>query len=177
MVRQVEIENYVFMLILYILCFVYLFKVNTEYICFILLLILNLFYILIFLSDIEGTSNVEIFTLEIPIRIIILILWFLLIYSNSWFINTFDKLRRKFNNETGAGFGTPNYNAKNLIKIYLVLGSILLILLHLVSVKDIPTIIPTNSVKILLSVSGIMITCFSFGLNSELSSYTKILTQ
>ena len=92
MVRQLEIENYVFMSILYVLCFVYLFKVNTEYICFILLLILNLFYILIFLTDIEGTSNVEIFTIEIPIRIIILIQWFLLIYSNSWFINTFDKL-------------------------------------------------------------------------------------
>jgi hypothetical protein len=100
-----------------------------------------------------------------------------LIYSNSWFINTFDKLRKKFNNEKNADFGIPNYNAKNLIKIYLVFGSTLLILLHLVSVKDIPTIIPINRVKVLLSFSGIIITGFSFGLNSELSSYTKILTQ
>ena len=168
------------------LCFFYIFKVNTEYLCSILLIILNIFYILLFFTDIDGTSNINLFiftSISIPIRIVVLIFWLLLIVSNSWLINTFDKLNQKFiNNENGRIFGSDeNYKIKKFIKLSLVCGSLLLILLHIISLQSVQLYIPKpirlNTVKLIISVIGITITSFSIYLNDNLSSNTKTITQ
>lgn len=183
---RLDIENYIFLVVLYILCFVYLFKVNTEYLCSILLIILNIFYLLLFLSDIEGNSNIKLFLftpVEIPLKLIILIFWSLLIASNSWFINTLEKVHRKFSNsEKGSNFGSEeNYKIKDYIKILLVCGTILLLLVHLISLQivqsHIPKSIRINSVKLLVIVIGLALTSVSIYMNDKLSSNTKIITQ
>lgn len=183
---RLDIENYIFLVVLYILCFVYLFKVNTEYLCSILLIILNIFYLLLFLSDIEGNSNIKLFLftpVEIPLKLIILIFWSLLIASNSWFINTLEKVHRKFSNsEKGSNFGSEeNYKIKDYVKILLVCGTILLLLVHLISLQivqsHIPKSIRINSVKLLVIVIGLALTSVSIYMNDKLSSNTKIITQ
>jgi hypothetical protein len=183
---RLDIENYVFLVVLYILCFVYFFKVNTEYLCSILLIILNVFYLLLFLSDIEGNSNINLFIftpVEIPLKLIILFFWLLLIASNSWFINTLEKVHRKFSNsEKGSNFGSEeNYKIKDYIKILLVCGTILLLLIHLISLQVaqsyIPKSIRMNSVKLLVIVIGLVSTSISIYMNDKLSSNTNIITQ
>lgn len=183
---RLDIENYIFLVILYILCFVYLFKVNTEYLCSILLIILNIFYLLLFLSDIEGISNIKLFIftpVEIPLKLIILIFWLLLIASNSWFINTLEKVHRKFSNsEKGSNFGSEeNYKIKEYIKILLVCGTILLLLVHLISLQIVESYIPKsiriNSVKLLIIAVGLVLTSISIYMNDKLSSNTNIITQ
>jgi hypothetical protein len=174
------------MLVLYILTFVCLFKSNTEYLCSILLLILNIFYLLLFLSDVEVTSTLKLFIfipIEIPIRFIILIIWSLLIVSNSWFINTIDKLHRKLDNtEKGMDFGSIAISEiKKYVKIFLVCSSILLVLLHVISLQNlqqyIPSIVRVNTVKLVILAGGIMFSSLSIYLNDNLSSITNIITQ
>ena len=90
----IQIANYGFMLVLYLLCFVYLFYPNTEYVCLIFLMILNLFYVLLFYSDVDNLSQIVLHSINIPMKLVIILWWLSLLISNSWFINTYRNLRK-----------------------------------------------------------------------------------
>lgn len=182
---QLELDNYGFMLILYILCFVYLFIVNTEYVCLILLVSLNLFFILLFFHDIEGSSSIKLFAfypLEIPARLIILIWWLLLVASNSWLINTYEILRKKFKNEEKINLGSKNnYELKSQIIILIVSSTILFLFFHLLSTQGIESYMKSfskvNTLKLIISVAGIISISVSMFLNDEFASNMKTITQ
>lgn len=188
LIKRFEFENYIFMLVLYLLCFVYLYYLNTEYICIILLIFLNLFYLLLFYNDIDDYSTVKLFLfvpLEFPVRIIILIWWVLLIISNSWLINTMSILRKKFiHKETGINLGKKsNYMTKNYLLASLICGTILFWVLHLSSTQNTQRLIPKfsgspsiNTVNVIVISLGIVIISVSLFLNDQLTSNTKIIT-
>ena len=69
-----DFENHLFFLSIYVLCFIYLFQVNTEYPSMILLALLNFVYILVHFISVSET-NVKILGFEVPLRVIILIIW------------------------------------------------------------------------------------------------------
>jgi hypothetical protein len=176
---SVQIENYLFMMVLYILCFIYIFSLRTEYVCLILLICLNLFYVLLFLSDINKSVLIQIFIYKIPVRIIILLLWLLLMVSNNWLINTFRILRAKFtNSDTGIDLGSKkNHKTKNQIILLLVCSVILLLFLHLLSISVLPTLNPaTNVLTLIIIVVCLILTSITIHLNDELSSNTRIIT-
>ena len=176
---SVQIENYLFMMVLYILCFIYIFSVRTEYVCLILLICLNLFYVLLFLGDINKSVLIQIFIYKIPVRIIILLLWLLLMVSNSWLINTFRILRAKFSNsDTGIDLGSKsNYKTKNQIILLLVCSVTLLLFLHLLSISVLPTLNPAiNVLTLIIIVVCCILTSITIQLNDQLSSNTKIIT-
>lgn len=172
--KRFDYENYLFILVLYILCFVYLFSVNTEYICLILLLFLNLFYILLYYNDVDN-SSLELFFMipfQIPVRMILFIWWLLIIISNSWILNTFGILHKKFGRE-GVNFGSKkNHQMKNTILATLLISTVLLWVLHMISIMDLPLV---GSMKIVLIMIGITITSISVYLNDELESNTKVI--
>lgn len=167
------------MMVLYVLCFVYIFFKNTEYVCLVLLLCLNIFYILLFSGDI-GNTTIDLFifyTLNIPTRVMTLLLWVLIMISNSWLIMTLMTLRSKFlNSDSGINLGSKyNYIIKDKIIIFLICSSIAMLSLHLLSVAQIP-FIPNNRLKLIVLIAGFLLTTVSLQLNNELSSNTKIIT-
>jgi hypothetical protein len=174
--------NYGFMLVLYVLCFVYLFYPNTEYVCLIFLMMLNIFYVLLFYADVN--SQIVIHSMEIPMKIVIILWWLSLLVSNSWLINTYINLRKKIgNSESGIDIGDNNQTKKQIL-ILLVCNIILFVFAHLLSIKlsDVrekppPTkFVSLNTIKIITTLSGVAISSVLFYLTGNLSSHTKIIT-
>ena len=183
----IQIANYGFMLVLYLLCFVYLFYPNTEYVCLIFLMILNLFYVLLFYSDVDNLSQIVLHSINIPMKLVIILWWLSLLISNSWFINTYRNLRKKFEkSESGINVGDKNHNIKKQILILLVCNIILFLFVHLLSIKwgDVSEILPKsstkfvsiNTIKIITTLSGVAISSLLLYLNNTLSTNTKIIT-
>lgn len=177
----IQIGNYGFMLVLYVLCFVYLFYPNTEYVCLIFLMILNLFYVLLFLGDVNNLSQIDILSINIPMRVVIILWWLSLLISNSWLINTYRNLRKKFeNSESGINIGENNKNIKKQILILLVCNIILFVFVHLLSMQvESPgsaKIMSKNTIKIITTLSGVAISTILLYLNDKLSTNTKIIT-
>lgn len=185
----IQIGNYGFMLVLYVLCFVYLFYPNTEYVCLIFLLILNFFYVLLFLSDVNNLSRIDILSIEIPMKIVIILWWSSLLISNSWLINTYINLRKKFENSaSGINIGENNKNIKKQILILLVCNIILFVFVHLLSIEESSSvsakimskntidIMSKNTMKIITTLSGVALSAILFYLNDKLSTNTKIIT-
>ncbi len=174
----IQIENYGFMLVLYLLCFVYLFFPNTELVCLIFLTILNIFYLVLFYNDINNYGQIDFLSLKIPTRIVVILWWLSLMISNSWFINTYRNLRKKFENSvSGIKLGEKNNNIKKHILILLVCNMILFLFLHLLSIQNIEIrIISLNMVKIIITFTGVTISSILLYLNNELSTNTKIIT-
>lgn len=181
---SIQIENYGFMVVLYVLCFVYIFYPNTEYICFIILIVLNLFYLLLFYNDIDTRSSINVLSLEIPVKMVIILWWLSLMSSNAWLIDTYRKLRVNFEKiETGINLGErKNYVMKNQIIILLIFNIILFLFLHLLSIQYssqksvVIDLIPKNMIKIIITLSGVVISSTLLYLNNELSTNTKIIT-
>ena len=176
--------NYGFMLVLYVLCFVYLFYPNTEYVCLIFLMMLNIFYVLLFYSDVN--SQIVIHSMEIPMKIVIILWWLSLLVSNSWLINTYINLRKKNgNSESGIDIGDNNQTKKQIL-ILLVCDIILFIFVHLLSIKwgdetvtlskPSTKLVSINTIKIFTTLSGIAISSVLFYITNNLSSHTKIIT-
>ena len=178
----IQIGNYGFMLVLYVLCFVYLFYPNTEYVCLIFLMILNIFYVLLFLSDVDNLSQIDILSINIPMRVVIILWWLSLLISNSWLINTYRNLRKKFeNSESGINIGENNKNIKKQILILLVCNIILFVFVHLLSMQGVEStgsakIVSKNTIKIITTLSGVAISTTLLYLNDKLSTNTKIIT-
>ena len=178
----IQIGNYGFMSVLYVLCFVYLFYPNTEYVCLIFLMILNIFYVLLFLSDVDNLSQIDILSINIPMRVVIILWWLSLLISNSWLINTYRKLRKKFeNSESGINIGENNKNIKKQILILLVCNIILFVFVHLLSMQGVEStgsakIVSKNTIKIITTLSGVAISTTLLYLNNKLSTNTKIIT-
>ena len=178
----IQIENYAFMLVLYVLCFVYLFFPNTEYVCLIFLLILNLFYAMLFYSDVHNWSKIDFLSIKIPMKIVIIMWWLSLMISNSWMINTYGNLRKKFeNSESGINIGVKNHDIKKQILILLVCNIALFLFLHLLSIhgdepKKSAKLILENTIKIITTLSGVAISSVLLYLNDKLSTNTKIIT-
>ena len=176
--------NYGFMLVLYVLCFVYLFYPNTEYVCLIFLMMLNIFYVLLFYSDVN--SQIVIHSMEIPMKIVIILWWLSLLVSNSWLINTYINLRKKNgNSESGIDIGDNNQTKKQIL-ILLVCDIILFIFVHLLSIKwgdetvtlskPSTKLVSINTIKIFTTLSGIAISSVLFYITNNLSSHTMIIT-
>ena len=177
--------NYGFMLVLYVLCFVYLFYPNTEYVCLIFLMMLNIFYVLLFYSDVN--SQIVIHSMEIPMKIVIILWWLSLLVSNSWLINIYVNLRKKNGySESGIDIGDKNKNIKKQILILLVCDIILFIFVHLLSIKwgdetvtlskPSTKLVSINTIKIFTTLSGIAISSVLFYITNNLSSHTMIIT-
>ena len=176
--------NYGFMLVLYVLCFVYLFYPNTEYVCIIFLMMLNIFYVPLFYADVN--SQIVIHSMEIPMKIVIILWWLSLLVSNSWLINTYINLRKKNgNSESGIDIGDNNQTKKQIL-ILLVCDIILFIFVHLLSIewgdeskkisKPSTKLVSINTIKIFTTLSGIAISSVLFYITNNLSSHTKIIT-
>ena len=177
--------NYGFMLVLYVLCFVYLFYPNTEYVCLIFLMMLNIFYVPLFYADVN--SQIVIHSMEIPMKIVIILWWLSLLVSNSWLINIYVNLRKKNGySESGIDIGDKNKNIKKQILILLVCDIILFIFVHLLSIewgdeskkisKPSTKLVSINTIKIFTTLSGIAISSVLFYITNNLSSHTKIIT-
>ena len=177
--------NYGFMLVLYVLCFVYLFYPNTEYVCIIFLMMLNIFYVPLFYADVN--SQIVIHSMEIPMKIVIILWWLSLLVSNSWLIKIYVNLRKKIGySESGIDIGDKNKNIKKQILILLVCDIILFIFVHLLSIewgdeskkisKPSTKLVSINTIKIFTTLSGIAISSILLYLTDILSSHTKIIT-
>ena len=170
--------NYGFMLVLYVLCFVYLFYPNTEYVCIIFLMMLNIFYVPLFYADVN--SQIVIHEMKIPMKIVIILWWLSLLVSNSWLINTYVNLRKKVGySESGIDIGDNNQTKKQIL-ILLVCDIILFIFVHLLSIQESSSgpakIMSKNTIKIITTLSGVAISSVLFYLTDNLSSHTKIIT-
>jgi hypothetical protein len=139
------------------------------------------------LSDLDASSDNKIVlpSINIPMKIVIILWWLSLLISNSWLINTYRNLRKKFeNSESGINIGENNKNIKKQILILLVCNIILFVFAHLLSIKlsDVrekppPTkFVSLNTIKIITTLSGVAISSVLFYLTGNLSSHTKIIT-
>jgi hypothetical protein len=112
-------------------------------------------------------------------------------FLNAWLINTFRILRTKFESRaSGIKLGDHhNYDTKNQIIILLVCDVVLMLFLHLLStsshqpdketqtkIKLLNMCLTMNTPKMLLTLSGVIISSVLLYLNDKLSMNTKIIT-
>ena len=114
-------------------------------------------------------------------RVVIILWWLSLLISNSWLINTYRNLRKKFeNSESGINIGENNKNIKKQILILLVCNIILFVFVHLLSIQESSSgaakIMSKNTIKIITTLSGVAISTTLLYLNDKLSTNTKIIT-
>lgn len=161
--------KYIFMLIAYILCFIFIFREKTEYLCFILLLTLNIFLMIMMLvSKIIVSENDYIF--EKTMKIVFAIDWILLFISNIQIIDIYRKMSvayQKIGEPINLGESTSK---KNLFKLLLVLSTICLILLFIITIT--PPSFRYGSLIILFSIIAIFLSCICLYLSNYISVRT-----
>lgn len=182
-----DFENHLFFLSIYVLCFIYLFQVNTEYPSMILLALLNFVYILVHFISVSET-NVKILGFEVPLRVIILIIWSLLMMANIWLVKTYINLRATFSKKgEKINLGKKeNFEDKKNLKFMLVYGTISLLMLHILSdyngvlmsiiSKRANCLAERNTMKIVFSAIGLVTSFASALLSDRFSSNTNIIT-
>jgi hypothetical protein len=138
----------------------------------------------LFYADVN--SQIVIHSIEIPMKIVIILWWLSLLVSNSWLINTYINLRKKIgNSKSGIDIGDNNKTKKQIL-ILLVCDIILFIFVHLLSIewgdeskklsKLSTKLVSINTIKIFTTLSGIAISSILLYLTDILSSHTKIIT-
>jgi hypothetical protein len=142
----------------------------------------------LFYSDVSGASSIDFLSIKIPMQLVIILWWLSLTISNSWLINTYRDLRKKFENSvSGINIGENNHNIKKQILILLVCNIILFVFAHLLSIKwgEAPEgstrlsstkFVSKNTIKIITTLSGVAISSTLLYLNDKLSTNTKIIT-
>jgi hypothetical protein len=179
------LENNIFLVSLYVLCFVYLYAINSEYPSMILLTLLNFVYLFFYFPRISKESSIKAFVvypLKISIRVIIIVSWLLLMVANIWLINHHSALRvQNFKKKQRSNLGKVKNTDKTNLKIVITCGTLSILMLHLLSDNgDLESMLPPflsskiNMAKIGLSIVGLALSLTSAQLSSELSS--SILT-
>lgn len=196
-----ESMKYIFMIVAYILCIVYMYKPNTEYMCFILFIVLHVFLLILFFgSSVKNIgSSIKIFPFDIgiwngfvPIKFIFIIGWILLLVANSILIQTYRVLH--------AAFGTvgqpidlgdsDNYLSKDNLKIFMIITTILLWILMTFNSVNVENILQKtkfniflnnikqikNSSSLIIAISTLLFSSLSVYLSQQLGSNTRTIT-
>lgn len=198
-----ESMKYVYMLVAYILCIVYMYYDNTEYICFILFIVLHIFLLFIFFSSGAGKSIGQMVTVlpfnfvvwdgKVPLSFIFLVGWALLLVANSILINTYRVLHAAFGTVgKPVDLGDPkNYILKKYLKITMIISTIFLWMLFTFNfINKLPrNIINGNQTRfdkiinqikdkslIIISINTIFFASLSIYLSQQLASKTKTIT-
>ena len=170
-------ENHVFLVLMYIVCLVYLYRVNSEYPSMILLALVNFVYIFFYFPIISNDASLVIFRLKIPVQLMILINWSLLMVANIWSINNNMAIRNKFSKKNQkANLGKKkNYTDKMNFKILITCGTISVLVLHLLSLESLSS--PNFGIaRIVSSVVGLAFSIASVQLSGEIIENTRIIT-
>lgn len=180
--------KYIYVLVLYVICFVYMFKGKTEYISFIILISLNIFSLL-FVFTLKGTGSkltlipfhILLWDGTIPLKIIYIISWFLLLVANAILINTYRLLHSKYSIVgKSVDLGDPkNYRIKDGLKTTIILNIIFLWILF-ISITLIDNISfynkETNIFKLFVSIGSLSLSSINIYQSKTLANNTKIIT-
>lgn len=174
-------ENHVFLVLMYIVCLVYLYRVNSEYPSMILLALVNFVYIFFYFPIISNDASLVIFRLKIPVQLMILINWSLLMVANIWSINNNMDIRNKFSKKNQkANLGKKkNYTDKMNLKILITCGTLSVLVLHLLSLESfVPKLSYSNIgiARLVSSVVGLAFSIASVQLSGEIIENTRIIT-
>jgi hypothetical protein len=136
--------DYLYLSIVYLICFIFMCSKKTEYFCFILLYILNFYFLITFLSNDKS---------ETMKKLIFIIGWILLFVANTILIRTYILLHGVYGSRQIDFGDIKNLEIKNNLKLTLIFGTISLWILYFFDFKSafaLPVII-LSSVSVYLS--------------------------
>jgi hypothetical protein len=166
--------------LLYLLCFIFMFKKNTEHLCFILLLVLNVFLFIMLLSL---KSPAKIFLLpqrfldvQVSMNFLFIIPWVFIITANSQLVNTY-RVIHKASESTGKTIKLGN-NAvyKDNLKIFLIFSTISIGLIY-ISIFNYIQNEKYNSIVILIGIISLISSIISLYISNNLANRTELISK
>lgn len=185
---SMELFNYIYMFVAYIICIVFLYRANTEYLCFVLFMVLHIFTLTLFVASGIGKGMGNMITFipftifiwngQIPISVVFIIGWICLLVANTNLINTYRGLHTVFGTVgKPIDLGDPkNYELKDNLKISMIICTILLWSLFTFNNIDLLSPKSKNKILICVSIGTLFLSSLSVYFSQQLSNNTMTIT-